>query len=390
MVTPSTKIKKQESSINYYAGFSHTFVEHAIKSSNINEKTALILDPWNGSGMTTSVAYDLGYKSIGIDINEATLIYSYARLADYSVLEESLKYVSTWKDIGIKSVSPFDFLWFTKESTQKLSVIRNKILALRKPIIRNFLSYIAIKAFRKQLIDYFSSNPTWIKRPKNDDDLSKFNFEEWIEECRSSINHFYEQNCSKRVSRSVLPLLRTGSSLALPIRSGSIDCIITSPPYCTRIDYAVMTLPELVWLGYDNNKFNVLRRNLIGTPTVRILYNSFKFSSRIKNLLHRIKSHNSKASASYYYKTFHDYFYNMEKSFDEIDRVLKSKGALHIVLQDSMFKDIDVNLSKIFSESLENRGFTILDESRFMAAGFNYIKGNANINEVVFKCQKML
>ena len=59
------------------------------------------------------------------------------------------------------------------------------------------------------------------------------------------------------------------SSEALPHPSSSVDFILSSPPYCTRIDYAVASLPELALFGYvPEGDFQLLRKKLIGTSTV--------------------------------------------------------------------------------------------------------------------------
>lgn len=50
------------------------------------------------------------------------------------------------------------------------------------------------------------------------------------------------------------PTLKTGTSTDLPVKSETIDLILSSPPYCTRIDYAIATLPELAILSVKGEK----------------------------------------------------------------------------------------------------------------------------------------
>jgi DNA modification methylase len=52
----------------YYAGYPQAFADRLIKSANLDE-SAMILDPWNGSGTTTFSASRLGLASVGIDLN---------------------------------------------------------------------------------------------------------------------------------------------------------------------------------------------------------------------------------------------------------------------------------------------------------------------------------
>ncbi|WP_410712175.1 DNA methyltransferase [Bradyrhizobium sp. BEA-2-5] len=41
----------------------------------------VVLDPWNGSGTTTSVANGAGLTAVGIDINPAMAVVAKARLS---------------------------------------------------------------------------------------------------------------------------------------------------------------------------------------------------------------------------------------------------------------------------------------------------------------------
>ena len=182
--------------------------------------------------------------------------------------------------------------------------------------------------------------------------------------------------------------LQLGSSTNLKLKTASIDCIISSPPYCMRIDYAIMTLPELVWLKIGLGDIKDLRRNIIGTTTVEKSLEEIKLTPKVRKILKSVQAHDSKASATYYYKNLKNYFMKMEMSFQEIARVLKKEGSLHIVLQDSKYKDLDLKISEIFSESLELKGLQVIDQSRYMSEGFNYLRGNKEINEVVFRCRK--
>lgn len=63
----------------YYAGFSRTFATSLIRSAQIRED-GWVLDPWNGSGTTTSSAFSLPCSSIGIDLNPVMAIAAKARI----------------------------------------------------------------------------------------------------------------------------------------------------------------------------------------------------------------------------------------------------------------------------------------------------------------------
>ena len=185
----------------------------------------------------------------------------------------------------------------------------------------------------------------------------EFDFKRYLKDFEKAIDSLMinAEDLSQNPNR--LPRLELASSLTLPLKNSSVDCIVTSPPYCTRIDYATMTLPELVWLKMGVNDINQLRRNIIGTTTVEKKLQEITLTPKAKVILESVQAHDSKASATYYYKNLKSYFMKMELSFLELARVLKKTGSLHIVLQDSRYKDLDLKISEIFTESLEMKGF---------------------------------
>jgi hypothetical protein len=143
------------------------------------------------------------------------------------------------------------------------------------------------------------------------------------------------------------------SSEDLPIRRGTIDFVLSSPPYCTRIDYGVATSPELAVLGFQvDTHLRDLRARLIGTPTIHAYTPepNALWGNTCLALLERIGNHSSKAAKAYYYKTYVQYFAAMARSFSEVSRCLKRQAQCVLVVQDSYFKDTHIDLATIFAE----------------------------------------
>ena len=92
-------------------------------------------------------------------------------------------------------------------------------------------------------------------------------------------------------------------------------------------------------------------------------------------------------------KTAINYYAGFSEAFVDyaIDNSALKKDSFvldPLVLQDSRYKDLDLKISEIFAESLEMKGLQIIDQSKYMSEGFNYLRGNKEINEVVFRCRK--
>jgi tRNA G10 N-methylase Trm11 len=176
----------------------------------------------------------------------------------------------------------------------------------------------------------------------------------------------YQLNLSKRGSVSEMDsesCLSIGNSTAIPLDDNSVDAVITSPPYCTRIDYTIATSLELALLGYDYKEHvKDLRQSTIGSPVINKKPIELKreWGKTCLDILDKIYSHSAKASKSYYFKTYLQYFSSIYLSLIEIDRTLLNGGRCILVVQDSYYKEILVNLPIVFTEMMETLDWTLI------------------------------
>ena len=56
-----------------------------------------------------------------------------------------------------------------------------------------------------------------------------------------------------------------GDARRLDIRDGSVDLVVTSPPYLNAIDYLRCSKFSLVWMGYSVVELRRLRSTAVGT-----------------------------------------------------------------------------------------------------------------------------
>jgi len=147
--------------------------------------------------------------------------------------------------------------------------------------------------------------------------------------------------------------IQVASSERLPIATNTVDLVLSSPPYCTRIDYGVATSAELAVLGFQVERgLRELRGKLIGTPTIqgKCHQPDPKWGRACNTFLDQVNQHPSKAAKGYYYKTYVQYFDAITRSISEIARCVKPGGKCIIVIQDSYFKGIRADLATIFTE----------------------------------------
>lgn len=366
---------------NYYAGYSHTFTQNIIDSAKISSD-AVILDPWNGAGTTTLMASVRGYQSIGVDLNPVMKVIAMAKQATQADAKLATRKAS---EIGTNikvTVDPEDPLlaWFKKRSVNSIRRIEILILSGLDPkstlekvnlmSTSQCLMYTALfNCVREYLSEFIPTNPTWIKKPKQESEKLSMSWGKFVSKYLYLLQEMIDgiQTLDHDWSPNLCDI-RIGSSTNLPIETASIDFVLTSPPYCTRIDYGVATYPELAILcvGGDD-EINSIRRMLMGTTTVpKSIDNALsKFEPLCQIFLDRVKTHYSKASETYYWKNFVQYFQSLNNSIIEIHRILKSNARLVCVVQDSYYKDLHCDLPGLVIEIAEAKGLKLLDNIQF-------------------------
>lgn len=381
----------------YYADFSTGFVEDVVRYLDLPRR-ATLLDPWLGGGTTAEVATANGFRVRGYDVNPVMLLVSRARTIPTSAaieiptLADSItrRYKKNLKRLAIRSDAVDDPLqqWLQPASAAAFRILERSVEeslansngSPQSPLWRRadqaspLLSFFYVALFRSLrhfIPEFQSSNPTWVKVSSGGDRI-QLSTGRILNRFRREVESLLE---SMKAETEVMPsvgtrtcVLNQASSLQIPLASGSIDAAISSPPYCTRIDYVKATLPELAVIGYPNgNVTRRLRELMIGTPTINKTqsYNNANWGPTCSRFLSDVEGHSSKASSTYYLKYYRQYFASVSMSLAEIDRVLKKSGKCVLVVQDSYYKEIQNDLPRIFVEMATQLGWTLKEEKSF-------------------------
>jgi SAM-dependent methyltransferase len=366
----------------YYAGFCDEFAREVLSSTSL-PPGASVLDSWNGSGTTTTVARSLGLRATGFDLNPVMVITARARLLsgrEYPSLDPIARDILKKASCSTLQAKPHDplCLWLMPSSAAVVRRLEEGIqeLLIGCPIAETtalryqgralsnlaaFYYVVIFRLVRRLLESFIPSNPTWVKRPRQASERLAPAESLIYDLFLSYIREMSGVSTARIAAETDFPEtdILLGDSANLPIPDGSMNFVLSSPPYCTRIDYAVATLPELAVLRFElAGSFTELRRRLIGSTTVpaQIETPSVAWGSICQRFLDRMLDHVSKASSTYYYKSHCQYFAGLHRSLKEIARVLSPGSRCVLVVQDSYYKDIHNDLPGIVEEMLETMG----------------------------------
>ncbi|MQR00986.1 DNA methyltransferase [Glaciimonas soli] len=403
----------------YYAGYSSSFALNVLKSLSL-DKDALVLDPWNGSGTTTNAANSLGYKAVGFDLNPAMVVVAKANAVSYADAP-SLPHLARLLVDRAQVHKMFDSaadplrVWLTPQSATHIRALELEInralvsfdryASLKEASVLNEISalaaffYLALfRTTRRLLRDFVPTNPTWTKIPRSTLNRKRPSAsliaETFISEVQSLSVKIFSQKQVK--TKKVIPIaLQMGNAEDIKLADSSADAVISSPPYCTRIDYAVATAIELAVLGLSTSEFDSLRRSLTGTSTVTKEPKALNpsWGPTCLTFLDAVYDHSSVASSTYYFKNHLQYFASLSRSLSEVGRVLARNGTCVLVVQDSYYKDVYNNVPQIVCEMASNSGLELVHRGDFHSkrsmAGINpkarmYVANRTSTESVLY------
>jgi tRNA G10 N-methylase Trm11 len=365
-----TKTTRHRAWYQFYAMFSEDFARRIICDARL-ASGSVVLDPWLGAGTTTSVAARLGLRSVGVDVNPAMVAISLGRSLDRESANRAVRLINGYVDHngGVPStVNDPLYDWFKPSAAREFrrweQAIRVAVPEAGAERERALLLTALFETAREIASGCTSKNPTWTKRPAPDKRASA---------PAKRIRDLFLHAAARRVSLCTndcpryQPMIQLSTATKLPVRDGAADLILTSPPYCTRIDYAVSTGIELAVLGAPTDEFKSLRDISMGTTTIRdeVAEVRDQWGRTCVRFLGAVARHPSKASASYYLKTFLQYFDDLFRSLSEVCRCARRGATVVIVVQDSYYKGIHIDVPRVVAQMADSLGWNLAKRRRF-------------------------
>ena len=318
-----------------------------------------------GSGTTLIAARQLGRPAYGFDRDPLAVLIADSTIQNFDshrlhdlkerVLdraEQTLqqKKVSLEEELNQLPETDRSFIefWFPQKSQEQLLALQKSISEESEGSEQNlawaiFSSLIISKrAGASWALDISRSRPH-----KRTDKTIVEPFVGWIQRFDNTVKRlpFIDDK-----SLPIVSTIREGDARRLPLEEGSIDFVMTSPPYLNAIDYMRGHKFSLLWMDYPLEKLRWLRSTMVGTE--RGLWNSDGLPSVTEDRLNKkIKEERRKAR-------IRRYLSDMHRVFGEIKRVLKPGGVGLFVVGPTIINAKKTDAEEIFSQIGKHVGLT--------------------------------
>ena len=238
-----------------------------------------VLDPMSGSGTVLAVARSKGHRAIGVDIDPLAVLIS--RVWTTPVGTETLRRQaanvlrharSLFASLRTRAAYPansdaetrsFVRYWFDDYARRQLASLATAIREVEDGTIRSalwcaFSRLIITKQSGASLaMDLSHSRPHRAFKRAPSKPFRKFLYavDRVARNCIDSSDPF--PGPSTRVHE--------GDARSLSLDDGSVDLVLTSPPYLNAIDYLRCSKFSLIWMGYSIGELRGVRSVAVGT-----------------------------------------------------------------------------------------------------------------------------
>lgn len=388
--------------VPWIAGFSSHFVKDVLERYANGKET--VLDPFAGVGTTLVEATLFGYNSHGFEINPYAALASRVKVNSYKIDTVILnKYITQFREFyrekttsnylpkshppeGFKTRSTF----YSPRVLNKVLILRDYIASIENTSIKDLFRL----AFGSTMVSYsnYSYEPSLGRRvsagkseildyPVGEVIIRKL--AEFSEDIRWFQTHKLEDETDINIVEA--SFFEYKKHLA----SGSVDLIITSPPYLNNYHYNRNTRPHLYWLGFAEgpSDFKNLENSNFGKywQTVRE-QDSIELEFDLPNsnlpqkleILRAQKPENGIYGGNGWANYAASYFNDCRKFALGLKYVLKSKGTALVVIGNSILQGIAIPTDRYFGDIAQSVGLELsrIDVPRATRVGNSIIKSD--------------
>lgn len=342
-----------------------------------------VLDPMMGSGTVLAVARAKGHQAFGADLDPLAVLISrvwttpvdhHAAInAASDVLSGARKRFKkttvaiAYPESATEETKRFVRYWFDPYARRQLKALSSEISSIRQEAIRNVLwcafsrLIITKQAGASLAMDLSHSRPhkKFLTAP-----IKPFNhFLKVVERVLESTIAKTERERGPKAT------VYQADARRLPIKTSSIDLVLTSPPYLNAIDYIRCSKFSLIWMGHSVQQLRILRGASVGTE---IGANDRHINAGVKSVLEEIDSRRKLSSRNR--AILARYILDMKESMAEVARVLADEGQAIYVVGENTVRGTYIETSTILAAVGKQVGLKFVKKrSRVLPANRRYL-----------------
>lgn len=355
----------------------------ALEALGESKTPLLVLDPMAGSGTVLAVARAKGHRAFGIDVDPLAVLLAgvWTRTVDAERVRDkasevldrakaifgSLPSGRAYPAASDNETRNFIRYWFDDYTRRQLTALSTSIRRVYDDVTRNvlwcgFSRLIITKSAGASLaMDLSHSRP---HREFTHAPVKPFN--RFISAVETVVS-----NCPQPGSGAVGPVtvVKRGDARKLDVEGGSIDLVLTSPPYLNAIDYIRCSKFSLVWMGHTVSELRQIRRGSVGAE---ISSEEALEVGWVKSLIDQIGL--KPALSTRDHALLARYVWDMGKILTEVSRVLRRGGRAVCVVGDSTIRGTFIPNSSIVTAVAQEHGLSLVSrQSRALPANRRYL-----------------
>jgi len=343
----------------YKQGYAEKLVSTLIEKNN-PPKDSYILDPFTGVGTTNLVSQQLGYKSIGFDINPVAILAAKVKTRHYkdNVLKKVSDLVKNFSPNRITTDIPSAKVItssFDGDVFDQLIHIKGFYESISDEVIQDFLKLAYLSIIERVSIKIKDGNG--LKNAKNKkkiNDVYKF----YLDKVRQMISDAEINNFLRET------MLINGSMTldkdCASISDKGIGLVIFSPPYANCFDYCEVYKLEF-WMGgfvkkysdFDKYRLMALRSHV----NSRFSHEFANINQNVSLIADLISVHNV------WNKNIPDmirgYFDDMEIIIKNMSKIMIKNAKCYIVVANSGYRGVLVPTDLLLADIAQRNGFKV-------------------------------
>ena len=330
-------------------------------------KGSLVLDPMAGSGVVLRQALEAGHRAVGFDMDPLAVLMAkvwttpvrseavekWAKRVLCEANATSLQETSlSWMDSETEDFINYWFAESQQADLRRIAFVLDKFAngdseddAATLNLLRLALSRIIVTKEQRASLARDTSH----SRPHKVAETSDYEVIPGFERAVRLI-----QRCLANEPPPSTARVRIGDARMLMVDNGTVDAVLTSPPYLNAIDYLRGHRLALVWLGKSLRELRCIRSDSIGAERAPDHPFVARLFERIQSAMGDVEPLPRRYGAM-----IERYAEDLYRMVSETARVLKSGGSATFVVGNSCVRGNFVNNAAGVVEAARMVGLTL-------------------------------